>query len=171
MNPLPTKKTAKIAISRCLIGEPVRYDGKSRFQPQLIKRLTQLFTLIPICPEVEIGLSVPRPPIHIVAKDGMLRAVIIEDPDTDLTVPLQNLAIEKGQLDIHGFILKGRSPSCGLDSTPQLLADGSTVYGSGIFARAFMKAHPDIPMIEAEQLQSPQQFERFAQRVMQHTNP
>ena len=169
MKPLSTKTEPKvipkIAISRCLIGDPVRYDGESKFQPQLIKKLEAVFTLIPICPEVEIGLSVPRPPIHIVQQGTELRVVIIEDPSQDLTEPLQNLAYEKAKLQIDGFILKARSPSCGLESTPHLMKDGSITYGSGIFAAAFRKANPFIPMIEAETLNSPQQFEKFIEEV------
>lgn len=166
MNSFSTKKTPNIAISRCLIGDPVRYDGKSKFQPKLIKKLEEFFTLIPICPEVEIGLPVPRPPIHIVEKEGELRVVVIENPDRDLTSPLQNLAFEKGLQDIDGFILKARSPSCGLHSTPHLLEDGSMTFGAGIFAAAFKKSNPHIPMVEAELLDSPQQFEKFLSEVI-----
>jgi len=168
MKHLSTKITPKIAISRCLLGDPVRYDGESKFQPKLIKKLEQFFTLIPICPEVEIGLPVPRPPIHIVEKESKLRVVVIENPNIDLTEPLQHLAKEKVQQDLQGFILKARSPSCGLDSTPHLLEDGTIVYGAGIFASAFKEANPDIPMVEAESLESPQQFEKFINEVMSY---
>lgn len=168
MNPFSTKTAPKIAISRCLVGDPVRYDGASKYEPKLINQLESIFTLIPICPEIEIGLSVPRPPIHIVEKESELRAVIIEEPDQDLTEQLRDLAIEKGQLDIDGFILKGRSPSCGLESTPHLLEDGSIVYGAGIFAAAFKEANPHIPLVEAEELKSPQQLEKFIKDVMNY---
>lgn len=168
MKPLSTKITPKIAISRCLIGDPVRYDGESKFHPKLIKKLEQFFILIPICPEVEIGLSTPRSPIHIIEIESKLRAVVIEDPNIDLTDSLRDLAIEKRAADIAGFILKARSPSCGLDSAPHLLEDGTTVYGAGIFADAFREANPNIPMIEAESLESPQQFEKFINEVMSH---
>jgi len=169
MNPISTKTAPKIAISRCLVGDPIRYDGTSKFQPNLIKKLETFFTLIPICPEVEIGLAVPRPPIHIIEKESQLRAVVIEEPNIDLTVPLQELAIEKGQLDIDGFILKARSPSCGLESTPHLLEDGSVTYGAGIFAAAFREANPRIPMVEAEVLESPQQLKKFIEEVITAT--
>ncbi|MDH3353723.1 MAG: DUF523 domain-containing protein [Chromatiales bacterium] len=154
-----------IAISRCLVGDPVRYDGESKFKPKLIKKLEDIFTLIPICPEVEIGLSVPRPPIHIVERKSVLKVVVIEDSDRDLTEPLQSLAREKAKLQIDGFILKARSPSCGLTSTPHLLENGTVIYGAGIFTDAFHKANPQIPMIEAEMLESPQQFKKFIEEV------
>ncbi len=168
MNPFSTKTVPKIAIIRCLIGDEVRYDGKSKHQPNLIKQLESIFTLIPICPEVEIGLTVPRLPIHIVEIESKLRAVVIEDPNIDLTDSLRDLAIEKRAADIAGFILKARSPSCGLNSTPHLLEDGTIVYGAGIFASAFKEANPNIPMVEAESLESPQQFEKFVNEVMSH---
>jgi uncharacterized protein YbbK (DUF523 family) len=168
MNPLSTKTAPKIAISRCLLGDPVRYDGKSKFQPNLIKKLESVFTLITICAEGEICVTTPPPPIHIVEKQSTLRVVIIDEPDTDLTSPLQQLALEKSALDIAGFILKARSPSCGLESTPHLLESGATAYGAGIFAAAFREARPQLPMIEAEALESPQQLEKFISEVMQY---
>lgn len=170
MKPLSTKITPKIAISRCLIGDPVRYDGESKCQPQLIKKLEQVFTLIPICPEVEIGLSVPRPPIQIVVKGATLRAQVIEDPGKDLTAPLHKLAIEKAQLDIDGFILKARSPSCGLLTTPHLHEDGTNSYGAGIFASSFREANPEIPMVEAEALEDPLKLEQFIEMVIRFNN-
>ncbi|MCW8826260.1 MAG: DUF523 domain-containing protein [Gammaproteobacteria bacterium] len=166
MNRFSTKTVPNIAISRCLLGEAVRYDGNSKFQPNLIKKLEAVFTLIPICPEVEIGLGVPRPPIHIIEMGAELRAVVIEDPDIDLTQPLQELASEKSLLDIDGFIVKARSPSCGLDSTPHLIEDGSTIYGAGIFSAAYKKANPLVPMVEAETLESPQELEKFIEEVI-----
>ena len=166
MNPFSTKTVPKIAISRCLIGDPVRYDGKSKYQPNLIKQLESVFTLIPICPEIEIGLTIPRPPIHIIEKESELRVVIIEDPDIDLTNPLRELAIRKGQMNIDGFIIKARSPSCGLNSTPHRLETGSVVYGAGIFTAAFRDVNPHIPMVEAEELASTQRLEKFIEEVM-----
>jgi len=168
MNPLSTKTTPKIAISRCLVGDSVRYDGKAKYHPQLINRLESVFTLIPICPEVEIGLTTPRPPIHIVEIESELRVVVTEAPHIDLTDSLQELAIEKKPADIDGFVLKARSPSCGLKSTPHLLEDGRVVYDAGIYAAALRKVNPELPMIEAEELESPQSLEKFIHEVMQY---
>lgn len=168
MNPFSTKKTPKVAISRCLVGDPVRYDGRSKYYPKLINQLESVFILIPICPEVEIGLTTPRPPIHIVEIESQLRVVVIEALHRDLTDSLRELAIEKRPADIDGFILKARSPSCGLKTTPHLLENGRVVYDAGIYAAALRKANPELPMIEAEELESPQSLEKFIHEVMQY---
>lgn len=168
MIPFSTKKTPKIAISRCLVGDPVRYDGRAKFQANLINQLESVFILIPICPEVEIGLTTPRPPIHIVEIESQLRVVVKEAPHIDLTDSLRELAIEKRPADIDGFILKARSPSCGLKTTPHLLEDGRVVYDAGIYAAALRKANPELPMIEAEALESPQSLKKFIHEVMQY---
>ena len=118
----------KIGISSCLIGNKVRYDGKDKKNKELMK-LLEGQDLIPICPEIEAGFSVPREPIEM--KDGH----IIKEDLTDLTEELR-----KGSLhclrQIEGcdfLILKSKSPSCGMGKIYDGSFTGKLIDGNGLF--------------------------------------
>lgn len=104
-----------IAISSCLLGEPVRYDGQARPVNWIIDILSQHCVFQPICPELEAGFGVPRPPIRLQLSDAAAAVVLAGDPTIDVTEKLQaacsRLLAEIDHAD--GLILKARSPSCG----------------------------------------------------------
>jgi uncharacterized protein YbbK (DUF523 family) len=164
----PSHNIPKIGISRCLLGDVVRYDGKSRYQPGLIEKLQQDFELLPICPEVEAGLSVPRPAVHLTA--SILHPLVIgrDDPDIDITDLMQTYCrIKSAELsDISGFVFKSRSPSCGVSSTPVYI-NGKIVTetSSGLFARAIMELYPQLPVTEETNMEKPDVFQDFKHRV------
>ncbi|MEE8482012.1 MAG: DUF523 domain-containing protein, partial [Acidiferrobacterales bacterium] len=103
-----------VAISACLLGEPVRYDGSDKLQSQLVNRLRQYFELMPLCPEVVIGMGVPRPPIQLVFDGTGIRARSVEGTLHDVTDLLANLGreIAISRVELCGYVLKARSPSC-----------------------------------------------------------
>jgi len=136
-----------IAISRCLSGDRVRYDGREKKHAYVNNTLSKYFQLISICPEVEIGLSVPRPPMHLVRKNQSLHAVGVQDASKDFTGRLiqhaESLLPRLSSID--AYIFKARSPSCGVYSTP---VDAEDALSSGIFANHVMRLIPDLPVID-----------------------
>ncbi|MFP6672374.1 MAG: DUF523 domain-containing protein, partial [Pirellulaceae bacterium] len=112
---LPDKP--RIAVSACLAGEAVRYDGDHKRHPQVVGLLASLFELIPVCPEVEIGLGIPREPIQLEQTTAGTRLVSVQSRQ-DYTLRMQQFArrtaVQIESWQACGYLLKSRSPSCGL---------------------------------------------------------
>lgn len=146
-----------IAISSCLLGEPVRYDGQARPVNWIIDILSQHCVFQPICPELEAGFGVPRPPIRLQQSDAAAAVVLAGDPTIDVTEKLQaacsRLLAEIDHAD--GLILKARSPSCGVEDTPVWDEAGiESGTGAGIFTRMCLAARPGFPVIDEHGLES-----------------
>lgn len=162
-----------VGVSRCLLGHAVRYDGDSKASVLVIERLGDLFELVPVCPEVEAGFPVPRPPVQLTGSETHPRMTGRDDPGIDITERMleycDTRAASLGQL--CGFVFKSRSPSCGLDSTPVFI-DGACVTGTsrGMFARAVTAARPNMPVIEETGLESPDRFEQFVSSVFRFSD-
>lgn len=145
-----TNKLPRVGVSACLAGQRVRYDGASRPSAALAALQDQV-ELWNFCPEVRIGLGVPRPPIQIVEIDGARRVRGVAAPHRDVTAALAALVRQLPD-DLCGFILKARSPSCGLGTTPIYRADIQIDTGDGAFAAALRQRFPDLPLIDEEAL-------------------
>ncbi|MCF6281811.1 MAG: DUF523 domain-containing protein [Candidatus Polarisedimenticolaceae bacterium] len=159
---------SKVGISGCLLGEKVRYDGTAKYQPLIVEILAARFELIPLCPEVGIGLSTPRPPIQCVMVDGHQRLLRVDDPSFDLTERMQQFARQSVEeiSTFSGFIFKTRSPSCGLTGVKLFSENGHFLaYGEGAFARVVHKQLPKLPLVEESDLTNRQQIKAFAERV------
>lgn len=152
----------KIGVSSCLLGQQVRYNGGHKYNQTVIDLLDLdgQFEAVPVCPEVEIGMGVPREKVQIVEGDETHRMVGAESGKdwTDAMTDFSSKKLE-GLNDLCGFIFKTRSPSCGIQAVPLHPATSETT--SGLFARAFVKHFPDIPVIDEEQLQDEQAREKF----------
>jgi uncharacterized protein YbgA (DUF1722 family)/uncharacterized protein YbbK (DUF523 family) len=134
-----------VVVSQCLGFAAVRYNG-ALLHDDFVRMLAQHVRVVPVCPEVAIGLGVPRDPIRLVASGDSVRLV---QPSTgrDLTAPMREFAEsfldQAGEVD--GFILKSRSPSCGLkDAKVHAQAANSPVAGksAGLFAQAVLRRFP-----------------------------
>jgi len=155
---------APVAVSACLAGEPVRYDGRDRRHPAIDTALRQALQLIPVCPEVGAGLGVPRPPVQLVRFDGddspAPRAVGRDDPALDVSDDLRRYALGslrqlRGGHPLCGYLWKSRSPSCGLNSTPVFSQAGEQIgVGSGIQAQLFQRHLPWLAHCEESLLQT-----------------
>lgn len=156
-----------IAVSSCLLGQEVRYDGGHKHNGYLTQTLGRYFEYIPFCPEVAIGLGIPRPPIRLVHVGGQIRAQGVKDPQLDVTAQLQDYAHEVvPQLaGVCGYILKRASPSCGMERVK--VYSNNNIYGSdsGIYAAALMQAMPELPIEEEGRLMDPVLRENFIERV------
>ena len=78
-------KKIPIGISSCLLGELVRFDGSHKRDAYINGTLTHYFDFRPCCPEVAIGLGIPRPTIHLVKMNNEIRCVGVKDPELDVT--------------------------------------------------------------------------------------
>lgn len=163
-----------IGISECLTGARVRYDGGHKLSRVCIEELGQLFTLVPVCPEMGIGLGAPREPIRLVGQletdDVSVRGVYT--PTLDVTEALKAYAKEKAAelSQLSGYIFMERSPSCGLQGIPVHDENGVSLdrFTMGVFAREFLNLHPDLPRVEAGSLQDPRVREEFIACVHQY---
>ncbi len=153
----------KIAISACLLGQAVRYDGTGKCQPSIISALKNKAELIPFCPEVEAGLGIPREPIQLQQLGSEIRVVQVSDTSIDQTQALRDCAAAQGWLkDIDGYIFKARSPSCGIGSTP--LWNQQDIYTEttdGEFVRSIKALYVGLPMIDEEQWQQAKNQQDF----------
>jgi uncharacterized protein YbbK (DUF523 family) len=160
----------KIGISACLLGRNVRYNGGNKLDQYLIDTLGRIVTWVPICPEVESGLPVPREAMQLVADGPRARLVTIETKQ-DRTDDLIRWTDEKlkrlEQEDISGFVLKARSPSCGVRNAPLFSSSGDALgAGDGLFTRAVMNHFPSHPVEDEERLRDPGVRERFLRRLV-----
>lgn len=165
----------RVGISRCLLGEDVRYDGTNKLNAS-VAELAPLVEWVPVCPEVEVGMGVPREPIQLVRNTAGVRSgaesVRLKgvESEEDWTVRMDRWASARvtdlAALGISGFVLKARSPSCG-PAGVLVHGDkgGSTPTGRGLFAEALAAAMPGLPMIDEEALEDWQMRERFLQTV------
>ncbi|MCK9871225.1 DUF523 and DUF1722 domain-containing protein [Nocardiopsis dassonvillei] len=170
--PLPdTSVRPRVGVSSCLLGAPVRYNGghsRSRF---LTDELDRHVDWLPVCPEAEIGLGVPRPTLRLQRREGLDRVVSSAD-GADRTEELAEVADHHlAQLrHLDGYVLKNKSPSCGLFALPVFDQGGGRVdgRGRGAFARRLTELLPSLPVEEQGRLMDPVLRELFAQRVFAH---
>ncbi|MCD4747994.1 MAG: DUF523 domain-containing protein [Thermoanaerobaculales bacterium] len=159
----------RLGISSCLLGQKVRYDGGHKRDSYLTEVLGKWVEWEGVCPEVEIGLGTPRPPIdlhHGVPNPRLIKSTTQED----LTEKMEHYArlkvTELQNLGLAGFVFKRASPSCGMEKVKVLGDDGApTKNGSGIFARVLMEMWPDLPVEEEGRLGDPEIRERFIERI------
>lgn len=146
-------KKPKIAISACLIGLKYRYDGTSKMDASIIQALKDKVDFIPVCPEVECGLEIPRPPMHLEASPRGTRLKITETGE-DVTETMTEWGLGKldklERLKIDAYIFKSKSPSCGLCSTKLHNKAGKclSASGKGIFAAMLTRRFPRLPVCQ-----------------------
>jgi len=159
----------RLGVSACLLGQEVRYDGGHKRDAFLTDVLGAFVEWVPVCPEVEVGLGVPRPPIRLVGTPAAPR-LVVEKTGEDLTARMRRWASGRiGELEalgLHGYVLKRGSPSCGLVRVRVYGEDGTPGrVGRGVFAAALTKALPLLPVEEEGRLTDAGIRESFIERV------
>ena len=158
-----------IGIGACLVGKPVRYNGESKRKNQHIEALGEHVTLRSFCPEVGIGMSVPREPVRLVGDLGAERLMDSATQSHDYTEPMQAYAanVLKTAPELCGYILVKASPSCGLERVKRYNSKGNAVLNDsiGIFAAELRKIDPLLPMEEDGRLHDAGLRENFVTRV------
>jgi len=166
-----TSPSAKIplGVSQCLLGDRVRYDGSHKRNRFLVETLGAYVEFRPFCPEVAIGLGVPRKPIRLMAIGGETRVRGVVNPELDVTEPLIEYAgqIAPGLVDICGYVFMQNSPSCGVFGIKRYGTNGFPLdsQGRGAFAGRLMELMPLLPVEEAGRLKDAGLRDNFITRV------
>jgi uncharacterized protein YbgA (DUF1722 family)/uncharacterized protein YbbK (DUF523 family) len=163
------EKKINIGISSCLLGQEDRFDGGHKRDRFITDRLAEFVEFLPICPEMAIGLGVPRQPIKLVGTPNSQRVIGTRNPDLDVTEDLLRYARQTaGELaNICGYIFKSKSPSCGMERVKLYPENGSapTKDGVGQYASAIMEIMPSLPAEEEGRLNDPLLRENFIERI------
>lgn len=157
-----------IGISSCLLGERVRYDGGHKGHSYITKTLGQYFDFRPFCPEVSIGLGIPRKPIRLWRnQEKKIRCVNMGNTELDYTDELTKCGAEQKewQQQLCGYILKKDSPSCGMERVKVWGNIMPIREGVGVYSRCLMDNFPYLPVEEEGRLGDPALRENFIQRV------
>lgn len=158
----------KIGISACVMGEPVRYDRGHKKSNFCVEQLSDFAEFKPVCPEMAIGLPVPRPTIRQIISDNII-SVSRPDGSGDVTEKLKAFGEQaaKKYNDLAGFVFCAKSPSCGMERVKVYHhhGKGSESTGVGLFAEQVMKGNPLLPCEENGRLNDPIIRENFITRI------
>jgi uncharacterized protein YbgA (DUF1722 family)/uncharacterized protein YbbK (DUF523 family) len=164
----------RVGVSRCLLGEKVRYDGKQKQAFCLTDSMGPFIEWLSVCPEVECGLTVPREAMRLVGDRFAPRLSLVRTGE-DRTDRMGRWIQAELQI-LHdarpcGFIFKSKSPSCGIRDVPLYATSGARCSkGPGLFAGAFMGHFPFTPVEDERRLRNPAQRENFIIRVFVFKN-
>lgn len=156
----------KLGISSCLTGNPVRMDGGHMKNAFCMNVLSEFAEFVPVCPEMSIGLPSPRPSIRLKENNGSIRVISADGMDLTLELKQFSQYYAQNNLDIDGFILAAKSPSCGMERVS--VYDEKNVpakRGTGIFAQEIMLQNPNLPVEEQGRLNDDRIRENFINRV------
>ncbi len=167
-----TASPIRLGISRCLLGDEVRFDGGHKRDHFLNDVLGRYVEWVPVCPEVEAGLGTPREAMRLVGDSHRPRLMTITSKH-DHTQAMKTMIKERleslDKLNLSGFVFKKGSPSCGVQRVHVYPEQGMpSRNGSGIFAQAFRHLFPLIPVEEEERLYDQALRENFIERVFSY---
>lgn len=158
-------ETLKIGVSQCLIGDAVRYDGGDKLNHAVAERLGSHFELVPVCPEVEAGMGVPREAVKLQSSGSEIK-MVGSSSGTDHTDTMKRYAVERVEelsgIELRGYVLKSRSPSCGLD----VAVEGEeSATADGLFAAELTKAFPGLPVVQETDLAEDAKLQNFVEQM------
>ena len=156
-----------LGVSSCLIGERVRFDGGHKQNRYILDTLGEYFSFQPFCPEMAIGLGVPRETIHLVGKGDAIEVVGVKNPELNVGDALIDIAHQQRHWhsDIFGYIVKKGSPSCGMERVKVYRGGQPQQDGQGFYTMTLMQNFPNLPVEEEGRLGDPRLRENFIQRV------
>ncbi len=170
MDNVESNEPIRIGISSCLLGQKVRFDAGHKHDRYLTDTLGQYFDWVPVCPEVEVGLPVPRPSLRLEWHDGQIHMVMPKE-GRDLTGPMRAYAKSRAKAledeGLSGYVLKRASPSCGLERVRVYRGEGRPPdrSGRGLYAEALLDRFPNLPVEEEGRLHDPRLRENWVTRV------
>ncbi|MCB9555565.1 MAG: DUF523 and DUF1722 domain-containing protein [Deltaproteobacteria bacterium] len=160
----------RIGVSACILGELVRFDGQHKLDRFVRDTLGQYVEFVPVCPEVELGLGVPRETVRL-EDDGTTVRMIAPKSGTDHTASMSSFArrrvAELEELGLCGYVLQKGSPSCGMERVRIYPSSGGPPRrnGRGLFAQTLSELLPDLPMEEDGRLNDIRLRENFIERI------
>jgi uncharacterized protein YbgA (DUF1722 family)/uncharacterized protein YbbK (DUF523 family) len=163
----------RVGVSACLVGRQVRFDGQHKRDGYVVDVLGQHLTLVPVCPEVEVGMGIPRDTLRLV-RDGALLRMVAPRTGRDYTAEMTRWSAARArgleEMRLSGYVLKKDSPSCGLErvkvyagAEPDAAPVGRT--GVGLFAGELARRFPSLPIEEEGRLNDAGLRESFVERV------
>lgn len=161
----------RIGISRCLLGDEVRWDGGHKYEPALFRLLGPQVEWVSVCPEVEAGLPIPREPMRLESPDrpGDAPRLMLIRSRQDFGAPLANWAAHKlpALIDqgLDGFVLKKNSPSCGPRVSVFDVTGTPVAEAAGAWAAALIANFPGLPIEDEERLREASVRDEFLARV------
>lgn len=159
-----------VGISACLLGNPVRFDGGHKRLAFAVEQLSPYFHFETVCPEMAVGLPVPRPALRLVknAEEKIILCASNGSP-LDVTAQMQRFSAQKvGQLQhLCGYIVCAKSPSCGMERVKVYDASQQNARksGTGLFTQELLRQLPWLPVEEDGRLHDPGLRENFIERV------
>jgi len=159
----------RLGISACLLGQEVRFDGGHKRDPFLTDELGKYVEWVPVCPEVEVGMGTPREPLQLV-RVGETTRMVTTSTGIDYTDRMNEWAKARvatlARENLDGYVLKSKSPSCGVWSVKVAGSDGSAASdGRGLFASVLVERCPRLPVEEEGRLADPAVRADFMDRV------
>lgn len=162
----------RVGASSCLLGQRVRYDGSHKRHRTVTETLSHYFEIIAVCPEMEVGMGVPREPVDLIG-DPLAPRMMGQRSGRDWSGIMRRhgtrRAAEMERLGVCGFVLKKGSPSCGPDGVPVRARWGDpptpSVTASGLFARALAERLPLLPVEAEDRLDDASVCGNFIERV------
>ena len=159
----------RIGVSSCLLGNEVRFDGGHKRNEFVVDVFGKFVEFVPVCPEMEIGMGAPRESIALRKVAGEVR-LLGNKSGADFTSTMASYAERRsralGAEELSGYILKKDSPSCGMERVRVYAENGMpSRSGVGLFAEAFMRRHPNLPVEEEGRLSDPNLRANFVERV------
>lgn len=164
-----TVPSLRVGVSACLLGDKVRFDGQHKRDDWVVDVLGPFVEWVPVCPEVDVGMGVPRETIRLTGPSTSPR-LVADKSGADHTEAMRRYAEEKteelARLDLTGFVLKKDSPSCGMERVRVYGAKGPPRRdGVGAFARVLLERLPMLPVEEEGRLRDAALRESFVERL------
>jgi len=159
-----------VGISACLLGEKVRFDGGHKRLNFAVDELSPWVTFEPVCPEMAIGLPVPRPALRLVKDEHAEMHLFFSDGrEGDLTAAMNDFTRKRIARfeNLCGYIVCKNSPSCGMERVRVYDAEGKNnrKAGRGLYTQMLMQTFPWLPVEEDGRLQDPLLRENFVERI------
>jgi uncharacterized protein YbgA (DUF1722 family)/uncharacterized protein YbbK (DUF523 family) len=168
----PSIPPIRIGVSSCLLGNEVRFDGQHKRDRFLVDELGPFVDFVAVCPEVEVGMGIPRETLRLVAAPGAPR-MLVQSTGEDFTDRMNRFAQRRvaqlAKLDLCGYVLKSKSPSCGMERMKVYASNdkGATAKhdGVGLFAKVLLSELPNLPVEEEGRLEDAGLRENFIERI------
>ena len=164
------ERPIRIGVSACLLGAEVRFDGGHKRNEFITETFGRFVEFVPICPELELGLGVPRETLRLVKDQSGEITLIGNKSGADHTAAMQVWSDRRTaglvREDLSGYLLKKDSPSCGMERVRVYGSGGMPSHsGRGLYAAALMRRYPNLPVEEEGRLNDPRLRENFIERV------
>jgi uncharacterized protein YbgA (DUF1722 family)/uncharacterized protein YbbK (DUF523 family) len=165
-----TDRPIRIGVSACLIGQAVRFDGGHKRNEFIIETLGRFVELVPVCPEFELGLGVPRETLRLVRDHDANVSLVANESGIDHTAAMRRFANRRttglAREGLSGYLLKKDSPSCGMERVKVYgTRTAPSRDGRGLYAASLMSRYPSLPVEEEGRLNDPRLRENFIERV------